>query len=115
MSSRPRLVKINDEGGRGLAEVEGKWLAILHERHWNFHNKTYSAPIAASEHGTKRMTDYLDALRRHDLIVLQRDQPLPGDALAFSTYIGVFRFRDLMIEPETFTLTLVERYASPSA
>lgn len=115
MPARPRLVKIDDTRGLGLAEVEGNQLAILFERHWNFHNKAYREPITPEDQGSDRLNAVLGALARHDLIVMRRDQPLPGEDLAYGTYIGVFRFRDLVIGSDAFTLTLVERYASPSS
>lgn len=57
----------------------------------------------------KRYADFVEALRSNDLVVVQRD--VPG-GLARDGYIGVFRFKDLMIGPDgAISLTLVERYA----
>ncbi len=57
----------------------------------------------------KRYDDFLDALKSHDLVVVQRD--VPG-SFARDGYVGVFRFKGLEIGPKgEISLTLVERYA----
>lgn len=114
MAARPRLVKITGERGRWLAEVEGQWLAVLHDSHWNFHNHSYHAPLRPEDRGTKRCEEFLAALRAHPLAVMQRDAPATDTgSLARTGYIGVFRFGGLVITEDHLSLTLSERYASP--
>ena len=114
MPPRPRLVKISGARGRWLAEVEGQWLPVLHDSHWNFHNHSYSAPLLPEDRDTKRCTEFLDALRAIDLAVMQRDAtPIETGSLPRAGYIGVFRFSGLKITEDHLSLTLLERYASP--
>ena len=107
-----RRVKINGERGRRLAEVEGRWLGVLH--HTLRDGATgYRAPIAPEHPGHKRFQELIAALEAHDLAVIQRDRDRAS--LARDGYIGVFRFADLKVdlEPPELSLRLVERYADP--
>ena len=114
MAARPRLVKITGERGRWLANVEGHWLPVLHDSHWNFHNHKYDAPLLPEHRGTKRCEEFLEALRSQSLAVMQRDAPPSEDGvLARAGYIGVFRFGGLILTDDHLSLTLLERYASP--
>jgi hypothetical protein len=106
-------VKINGVRGGWLAEVEGRWLAVLH--HTLRHGPDRSrAPIRPQDVGTKRLHDLQVALRTHDLVVVQRDRdPV---SLARDGYIGVFRFTDLTFDGDReFSLRLTEKYAEPKA
>ncbi|MDW4549893.1 hypothetical protein R5H32_11060 [Defluviimonas sp. D31] len=106
-----RRVKINGVRGRWVAEVEGKWLAVLHHLHRRGANG-YEAAILPEHIGTKRLDDLLTALRENDLAVIQRDAD--PDTMARDGYVGVFRFTDLLIDKNTgISLRFTERYADP--
>lgn len=107
-----RRVRISGERGRWVAEVEGRWLGVLHHTLREGKNG-YRAPIAPEHPGQKRFEELIDALKTHDLAVVQRDaDPV---TLARNGYVGVFRFKDLEVDLETLELRLqlVERYADP--
>ena len=107
-----RRVAIGGERGRWVAEVEGRWLAVIH--HTLRQGPTgYRAAIAPEHPGQKRFQEFVAALEAHDLVVVQRDKD--RETLARAGYVGVFRFADLRIDLEALELTLrlVERYADP--
>ena len=107
-----RLVKINGERGRWVAEVEGQWLAVLHHTqrigpHDHFMPLNWGDPRKS-----RRYQEFEDALKTHDLAVIQRD----GDPITLSRdgYVGVFRFANLQIDYSSgIRLRFTERYASP--
>ncbi|MCC6306008.1 MAG: hypothetical protein IT545_12540 [Rhodobacteraceae bacterium] len=106
----PRRVAIHGERGRWVAEVEGRWLAVLHQT-FREGPHGYRAPIPPEQPGQKRFEELRRALADHDLVVIQRDRdPL---TLARAGYVGVFRFKDLRLDLRAgeLTLTLTERYA----
>lgn len=107
-----RRVAIGGERGRWVAEVEGRWLAVIH--HSLREGPTgYRAAIAPEHPGQKRFQEFVAALEAHDLVVVQRDKdPV---SLARNGYVGVFRFADLNIDLDSLVLTLrlVARYADP--
>ena len=110
-----RLVHIHGERGRWLAEVEGRWLAVLHNTFWQKPDR-YRAPLFPEHLGQKRYEELVEALRRHDLVVMQRDKD--RTSLARDGYIGLFRFTDLVIDTTDrweLSLTLTDRYADPKA
>ena len=107
-----RRVAIGGERGRWVAEVEGRWLAVIH--HSLREGPTgHRAAISPEHPGQKRFHEFAAALEAHDLVVVQRDRdPV---SLARNGHVGVFRFADPRIDldaPE-LTLRLVERYADP--
>lgn len=108
----PRRVRINGARGRWVAEVEGRWLAVLH--HSLREGATgYRAPIAPEHPGQKRFQELVAALEGQDLVVIQRDRD--PETLARDGYVGVFRFADLRLDLEALELSLrlTERYADP--
>ena len=107
----PKRVKIRGVRGGWLAEVEGKWLAVLHHTQRVPPNR-YVAPIRPQDIGTKRLAGLLDALRGNDLVVIQKDKD--AVSLARDGYVGVFRFTDLVVDDQReFSLTLTDIYARP--
>ena len=65
----------------------------------------------------RRYTEFIDALRREALVVVQKDKERENDRepLARAGYVGVFRFKDLEIgNDNSVKLTLIQRYADPS-
>ena len=110
-----RLVTIHGERGRWVAQVDGVWLGVLHQS-FRVGLTGSRAPISSDHPGQKRFQELVAALRTYDLVVMQRDKDT--QTLARDGYVGVFRFKDLVIDTAThweLTLTLTERYASPKA
>lgn len=107
-----RFVKINGFRGRWVAEVEGRLLAVLHHLH-RVPPDGYFGPIGdPRDIGTKRFRELEDALREHDLAVIQRDRD--AETLARDGYVGVFGFKDLVIDhARGISLTFTEKYAEP--
>ncbi|MBP6737216.1 MAG: hypothetical protein KA139_07245 [Rhodobacteraceae bacterium] len=104
----PRQVHIVGARGDWTAEVEGRRLAVIHSC-WRQGATGYHDPMSGANITGKRYDDFLDALKSHDLVVVQRD--VPG-SFARDGYVGVFRFKGLEIGPKgEISLTLVERYA----
>ncbi|MCL4187644.1 MAG: hypothetical protein KJZ85_08550 [Rhodobacteraceae bacterium] len=107
-----RRVHIRGERGRWVAEVEGRWLAVLHQT-FRVGPHGYRAPIPPEHPGQKRFEELARALHEHDLVVVQRDRdPV---TLARDGYVGVFRFKDLRVDTDAgeMSLTLTERHADP--
>ena len=107
-----RQVKISGERGRWVAEVEGRWLGVLHHT-LRVGASGYRAPISPEHPGQKRFEELVTALRENDLVVIQRDaDPI---SLARDGYVGVFRFTDLKIDLSVMELSLrlTARYADP--
>lgn len=106
-----RRVKINGVRGRWIAEVEGRWLAVLHHLHRRGADG-YESMILPEHVGTKRLDELLKALRENDLVVVQRDAD--PETLARDGYVGVFRFADLQFDEATgISLRFTGRYADP--
>lgn len=89
------------------ADFGGRQLAVLHNTLWNRSDHTYHTEIRPQDKGTKRLDVLLDALRRHDMIVMQRDRSRTD--FTRNGYVGVFRFADLDIGDDQLCLRLTER------
>ncbi len=110
---RPRRqVHIHGVRGQWTAEVEGKQLAVLHNTWWqDRRSNRYHDPMQGVLREGARYLARIAALRMHDLAVMQRDG---GPKMERDGYLGVFRFRNLVIgEDGAISLDLVERYADP--
>ena len=104
----PRHVHIVGARGDWTAEVEGRRLAVIHTC-WRQGLTGYHDPMEGANTTGKRYSDFVDALKSNDLVVVQRD--VPG-SFARDGYVGVFHFKDLNIGPAgDVSLTLVARYA----
>ena len=104
----PRIVHIQGKRGAWTAEVEGRHLAVLHST-WRQGPSDYHDPMLGVRLDGKRYGDLVDALKAHDLVVVQKDA---GENLDRAGYVGVFRFKDLLIGTRgEISLTLTERYA----
>ena len=67
--------------------------------------------MAGAKIDGKRYATYLAALKSEDLLVVQKDKP---GTLDRDGYVGIFTFKDLVIEDSgAVNLTLVARYADP--
>ena len=107
----PKQVKINGVRGRWVAEVEGQWLGVLHHM-LRVGPTGYAAPILPEHIGSKRLQELEDALRAHELVVIQRDKD--SVSLARDGYVGVFHFKDLVFDPvRGIHMTFTGRYADP--
>lgn len=107
----PRRVHIHGERGRWVAEVDGRWLAVLHNS-WRAGPTGYFDPMDGASVGGARYAELVGALRDHDEAVIQRDKS--RDDFSRAGYVGVFRFKDLAIGQDgSIRLTLVERTADP--
>lgn len=106
----PRQVHIVGARGDWTAKVEGRTLAVIHTS-WRRGPTGYHDPMAGANTTGKRYTEFAEALKSNDLVVVQRDGP---GSLARDGYIGVFHFKDLTIgSAGEISLTLVARYADP--
>jgi hypothetical protein len=106
-----RRVNIHGERGRWLAEVEGAWLAVIHTT-WRQGATGYHDPMAGAKIDGARYTEFVQALRDHDRVVIQRDKPGTFDR---DGYVGVFKFTSLEIRPDgAVSLILTERLADPA-
>ncbi|KHQ52528.1 hypothetical protein [Mameliella alba] len=106
-----KLVKTTGERGRWTAEVEGKRLAVIHNT-WRVGETGYADPMEGIDRNGKRFMEYAEALRDHDLVVMQRD--VGGGDLARDGYIGVFSFDSLdLTEGAPVRLRLLDRVADP--
>jgi hypothetical protein len=106
-------VKIRGERGRWVAEVDGEWLAVIHNT-WRVGPDGYADPMEGVDRSKKRFSEYAEALRRYDRVVLQRDAG--GGDLSRNGYIGVFRFDNLeILDAQPVRLRLLERVADPKA
>ena len=104
----PRQVHIVGARGDWTAKVEGRRLAVIHTC-WRRGPTGCNDPITGANTTGKRYSDFLCALKTHDLVVVQRD--VPG-SFARDGHVGVFRFKDLFVGPAgEVPLTLVERHA----
>jgi len=103
-----RTVHVLGAGGDWTAEVEGQRLAVIHSR-WRVRRSGYLDPMDGANRDGKRYADFLKALQENDLVVVQRDVPGTFDR---DGYVGVFRFKDLVVGASgQISLSLVERYA----
>ena len=104
------LRRLHVVGARGdwTAEVEGRRLAVIHTC-WRQGPNGYHDPMEGANTAGKRYADFVEALKANDLVVIQRD--VPG-SFARDGYVGIFRFKDLLVGPlGEISLTLTERYA----
>lgn len=103
-------VKIKATRGVWTADVAGERLGILHAIYWTPPN-AYHDPARGGPDTAKRHADLVEALRRTDRAVVQRDRP-EGATATRDGYVGVFRFEGLVIGDDgSITLKLVERVA----
>jgi len=103
-----RTVHVLGARGDWTAEVEGQRLAVIHSR-WRVGRSGYLDPMDGANRDGKRYADFLKALQENDLVVVQRDVPGTFDR---DGYVGVFRFKDLVVGASgQISLSLVERYA----
>lgn len=110
-------VKIIGRRGSWLAEVEGKHLAVLHDRllkkGGQYQQRCYP------ETPRNKQLELLEALKNHSLAVLQKDSKEGSHERGEPNhmrdgYVAVFRFSDLQIDEDlSFTLRFTERYANP--
>ena len=113
-----KSVKILGKRGSWLAEVEGKQLAVLHDKllgpGGEYKQLCYPETPLGKQHAL------LDALKTHDLAVLQKDSEAGSHNRGEPNhmrdgYVAVFRFTDLQIDDDlSFTLRFTERYAKPN-
>ena len=107
----PKRVKITGERGRWLAEAEGRWLPVIHTT-WRVGATGYFDPMTGAKVDGKRHGEYVEALKRETLVVVQRDKP---GSFERDGYVGIFAFKDVLIgEDGSIRLTLVSRYADPA-
>jgi hypothetical protein len=109
-----RFVKIHGQRGHWLAEVEGRWLAVLHNSFRDTRTGIYRASISPEHPGQKRFEALVAALADNDLVVMQIDKD--RHSLARKGYAGVYRFLDLRVDLDdemTLSLKITEKYAEP--
>lgn len=101
-------VHIQGERGRWLAEVDGRWLAVIHPT-WRQGATGYHDPMPGVNRSGARYREFLQALKDHDDVIIQRDKPGTFDR---DGHVGVFRFPNLAVGPEgAVSLTLIDRTA----
>lgn len=106
----PLLKRVKISGSRGVwtAVVEGRTLGVLHAS-WRRGATDYFDPMLGGDPVGVKFRDLVKALTESELAVIQRDK---GEGLARDGYIGVFRFKDLIVGPDgSISLTITERYA----
>jgi len=114
MPSRP--LKIIGARGDWTAKFEGVRLAVIHQHWWTPPDKCLD-PMTGAKTDGKRYQGYVEALRQHDRVVMQRDGPRTSDTLLGVTldrlgYIGVFTFDSLFIHDDgAIALRITGRYA----
>ena len=107
----PKRVSINGKRGRWVAEAAGRWRAVLRHTLWVGADRS-EAPIMPEHVGDRRPGELEQALRENDPAVIQRDKD--AVSLARNGYVGVFRFKDLIIDyKHGLKLTLTEHCADP--
>ena len=110
-----RCVAIKGVRGRWVAQVEGRWLAVLHENFWVREpdgSGFYRGEIWPEHRKWKRLNDMLEALRLNKLVVMQRDGEVQQSGiLSHRGYTGVFNFDGLQIDADAFTLRITSLYA----
>ncbi len=107
-----RIGPVTITGARGdwIADVEGERLAVIHDTWWSGKN-AYSDPMEGVDVATKRYVDYVAKLRESDRVVVQRDKG--QGSLERDGYVGVFTFKDLMVDPTgPIQMTLTARVAN---
>ena len=108
-----RRVKITGARGRWVAEVEGRMLAVLHSTHMQPGGQLFAPFDDGDPRGRARYEEFQEALRNHELVVIQRDRSATD--FTRNGYVGVFRFSDLEIDYASgISLRLTERYADPA-
>ena len=108
----PKRVKILGERGRWTAEVDGKRLAVIHDT-WRVGSTGYHDPMEGAKIDGKRYQEFVEALRGHPEVILQRDGK---GSFARDGYIGVFAFTNLSINADgSIDLQLTNRVADPKA
>jgi hypothetical protein len=105
-----RPVKITGARGDWIADVDGERLAVIHDTWWKGKD-AYRDPMKGVDTAAKRYTDYVAKLQETDRVVVQRDK---GDgSLERDGYVGVFSFKDLLVDPTgPIELRLTARVAS---
>lgn len=107
MAGRPRPVRIAGARGNWTAMVEGDRLAVLHTT-WRKGTDGYEDPMIGAKTDGAKYTRFVEALRAHDRVVLQRDAR--DGSLARDGYVGLFRTTDLTIRDDgSISLCLAER------
>ena len=85
-------------------------LPVIHDT-WRQGQTGYFDPMTGAKVEGKRHAEYIEALRREDLLILQRDK---AGSLERDGYIGIFTFKDLVVGDDgSVELTIVARYADP--
>ncbi len=68
--------------------------------------------MTAAKTDGKRYAEYVDALHREPMVIIQRDKP---NSFERDGYVGIFYFKDLKVgEDSSIRLTLTARYADPA-
>lgn len=71
----------------------------------------YRDPMTGAKIDGKNYAKYMAALTTESLVIVQKDKP---GTLDRNGYVGVFTFKDLIVEDSgAVTLTLVARHADP--
>jgi len=105
-----RMVTITGARGDWIVEVDGERLPVIHDTWWTGKN-AYHDPMQGVDVGAKRYLDYVAKLQQTDRVVVQRDKG--NGSLERDGYVGVFRFRDLLVDPGgPVAMQLTERLAS---
>jgi hypothetical protein len=104
----PKKVKITGSQGDWTVDVEGTRLAVIHD-YWYSAPSTYFDPMKGAKVDGKRYADYLAALRANDRVVMQKSAT--DGSFARLGYIGIFKFKDLVVDEDTgsISLTLTQR------
>ena len=106
----PLGVAIRGERGRWLAKAEGRWIPVIHGT-WRRGQTGYFDPMTGAKLDGKRHAEYIEALGRETLVILQKDKP---GSFERAGYIGIFSFTDLRIEESGLVNpSLLSRYADP--
>ena len=105
-----RPVTITGARGDWIADVDGERLAVVHDTWWTGRD-AYRDPMVDVDLTTKRYTEYVEKLRGSDRVVVQRDKG--KGSLERDGYVGIFSFRDLVIDPAgPITMRLTARVAN---
>ncbi len=106
----PGSATITGARGDWIADVDGERLAVIHDTWWSGKD-AYLDPMGGVDLAAKRYIDYVAKLRESDRVVVQRDK---GDgSLEREGYVGVFSFKDLVVDPSgPIALTLTARVAN---
>ncbi len=103
----PRAVKITGARGDWTADLEGERLAVIHDLWWT-PPSAYFDPMEGAKLDGKRYNDFVDALRVHDIAVMQRTAK--DGSFSRLGYLGVFRFSDFAVGADgSISLKIVER------